>query len=76
MKSTPKQNLITVALTGALALLGGIAPATAADSKPNILFIIADDLGWKDVGYHGSPLVERSWSSSTRSPCARRRGPA
>lgn len=27
-----------------------------ADSQPNILFIVADDLGWKDVGYHGSDI--------------------
>lgn len=24
--------------------------------RPNILFIVADDLGWHDVGYHDSEL--------------------
>jgi arylsulfatase A-like enzyme len=28
----------------------------AASAKPNILYIVADDLGWKDVGYHGSDI--------------------
>jgi arylsulfatase A-like enzyme len=30
--------------------------AQAAGDKPNILLIVADDLGWKDVGFHGSDI--------------------
>ena len=32
------------------------AVAVAADRPPNIVVIVADDLGWKDVGYHGSEI--------------------
>ena len=39
----------------ALGLLGLALPA-AAGERPNILVVVADDLGWADVGFHGSSI--------------------
>jgi arylsulfatase B len=55
-------------LTGAAALAAPLA--AAADSpRPNVLYILADDLGWHDVGYHASeiqtPNIDRLRDSST-----------
>ena len=35
------------------ALLAASLSAHAADTKPNILFIVGDDMGFADVGFHG-----------------------
>ena len=35
--------------------------------KPNILFFLVDDLGWYDVGYHGSKFYETPYIDSLSS---------
>jgi len=42
---------------GALGFMGGALAwgrESALARQPNIVFILADDMGWADVGYHGS----------------------
>ncbi len=52
-------------------LLAATASTTAADApRPHIVIFIADDLGWSDVGYHGSeiktPNLDRLAASGVR----------
>src|SRR5689334_22164120 len=37
-----------------LLVAGGTAPAYAAE-RPNIVIVMADDMGWRDTSYAGSP---------------------
>ena len=39
-----------------LALAFAASPRLQAAEPPNIVYVLADDLGWKDVGFHGGTL--------------------
>ncbi len=45
-------------LTVGLAILIGTCSVQAANKKPNIIHIVADDLGWKDVGFNGCTEIK------------------
>lgn len=53
-------------------LLAGVAPALGQDvQRPNIIYIMADDLGWGDVGCYGqkhirTPHIDRLATEGTR----------
>lgn len=50
-------SVVAASVLGLLTI-GGAARVAEAAERPNIVYILADDLGWKDVGFHGAPDIE------------------
>jgi arylsulfatase A-like enzyme len=51
MKAKPLHCNVSLFVAGFI--LMNAVPCRAADKRPNIVHIVADDLGWKDVGFNG-----------------------
>ncbi len=55
MRQFTRREILASAGLGAVAAL---APAARAARRPNVVFILADDLGWRDTSLYGSTFCE------------------
>ena len=56
--NSKNENRVMRTLTLLLLIVLSATPHVSAASKPNIVFIFADDWGWGDLSCHGHPYVK------------------
>ena len=57
--SAPRQFLILLSIALSATLAGcGTAEETADPAPPNVVLVMADDMGWGQTGYYGHPALE------------------
>ncbi|AKJ63421.1 arylsulfatase B [Kiritimatiella glycovorans] len=63
-------NIVRKVALAAVVWLGATVAFGAASRQPNVVLVMADDLGWGDVGYHGgeaaTPNIDRISSQGVR----------
>lgn len=53
-----RRKLLAGAATAGLMIgLGAVRSASAQSAQPNIVYIVADDMGWADAGFRGSDIA-------------------
>jgi len=52
------RQLVRVFVASFFTLGGTLTAAVEESAKPNIIFLLADDLGWGDLSCHGSSFVQ------------------
>jgi arylsulfatase A-like enzyme len=56
MDSTRLAFALVLAVLASCLVIGPRTAAARGAPRPHIIYIVADDLGWKDVGFHGSDI--------------------
>ena len=66
MDNPLRAAVAAAALAAVAALASSIAAAQAPAPRPHIVYIVSDDQGWKDAGFHGADLSTPSIDSLAR----------